>query len=84
MDVSFIPTHHELIVIEHVFTDALTFYNCLYDQKAERVDTLDNEDEIVLAMQELCRLHDKRLEVKVILQRFKDYRIRDYKNKTYL
>lgn len=84
MDISFIPTHHELIIIERALIDVQEHYDRRYKEQCDFIDTLEDEQQIVDAMRALCWIHDFRLEIKSLLQRFKDYRIRDYKNKTYL
>lgn len=84
MDMSFIPTHHELIIIERSLRAALEYYNYKYLALCKEIDSLHDEDKIIDAMQRLCWLHDDRLEVKKLLERYDDFRKRDYNNKTYL
>lgn len=85
MRVRFIPSHHELIVVEKCLKYSLLYLRHEYEiLQAYQSDKKEFDDEAKEIQSDLCYLWDFMLEVRQLLTRFDDFRHQDFLDRTYV
>lgn len=85
MTIRFIPTHHELLIVEKCLKHSLLSLRHEYEiLQAIQMEKTDFDDDAKERQSDLCYLWDFISEVRQLLTRFDDFRHQDFDARTYI
>lgn len=85
MNMRFIPTHHELLVVEKCLKYSLLTLRHEYEiLQAHQLEKIEYDDDAKECQSDLCYLWDFILDVRQLLTRFDDFRHQDFEARTYV